>query len=485
MISSTLHRNSNASTHKEAAAQVAAVLERRISECGLAHTETVGSGFGGGGVAIYSATMNPQLQVPMKEDPLRELHYFHHSQVNALLLEGVSMTARDNLKSAGYQVSYCLEALSEDELCDGRLANVVVLGIRSKTKITENVLNAAPRLLAIGCFCIGTNQVDLNAAAKRGIAVFNSPYANSRSVAEMTLCNVISLARQLGDRNREMHEGVWNKVSARCYEIRGKTLGIIGYGHIGSQLSVLAEAMGMKVVFYDVLQLMPLGSAQQLTSLKEVLGAADFVTLHVPETPETKHMIGELELSYMKPEGYLINASRGSVVDVVALSQSLKSKRLAGAALDVFPIEPSCNGKSFSSPLLGVPNVILSPHIGGSTEEAQEGIGLEVSKALMLYLAEGCTQGSVTLPNLRLRPSSDPSTIRVSNVHRNVPGVLQKINKLLSNFNIERQSSEASGTIAYMMADVALDHGQLEIQLQAIQSGISGIEENVLSRVFY
>ncbi|ORZ31802.1 hypothetical protein BCR44DRAFT_1441660 [Catenaria anguillulae PL171] len=415
----------------------------------------------------------------------RQWHRFDQSQIKVLLLESVSPVAIQTLEAAGYQVESVKGALSEAELVE-RIQDVHVLGIRSKTKVTATVLAAARRLLVIGCFCIGTNQVDLAAASKRGVAVFNSPYANSRSVAEMTLANIINLSRQLGDRNNEMHKGEWNKVSKGCYEVRGKTLGIIGYGHIGSQLSVLAEALGIRVVYHDVIQIMPLGSARQLRSLDEVLGCADFVTLHVPETPDTKLMMGVKELAKMKKGSYLINASRGTVVDIDALAGALRAGHLAGCAVDVYPWEPATNGPLFESPLVGCPNTLLSPHIGGSTEEAQRAIGLEVSRALVSWVAEGVSFGSVNLPGLALKPLvPNPMTIRVTNIHRNVPGVLRKINLLLAEFNIERQSSDSNGEVAYLVADVTLDQGKLEDQLRTVHEGISKLEENIMVRVFY
>ncbi|KAI9217985.1 hypothetical protein BC828DRAFT_350909 [Blastocladiella britannica] len=416
----------------------------------------------------------------------RQWHRFDTTQVKCLLLENVHPVAVAALEAAGYQVETVKGAMSEETLL-ARIGDVSFLGIRSKTKVTARVLAAAPRLLAIGCFCIGTNQVDLEAASKRGVAVFNSPYANSRSVAELTIANIVNLSRQLGDRNKEMHAGNWNKVSAGCYEVRGKTLGIVGYGHIGSQLSVLSEALGIRVVYHDVLQIMPLGSARQLRSLDELLGCADFVTLHVPETVDTKNMITARELAAMKKGAYLINASRGTVVDIEALAAALRSGHIAGCAVDVYPVEPAANGVgSFQSALCGCPNTILSPHIGGSTEEAQRAIGLEVSRAVLAYVTEGASAGSVNLPNLSLKPLvANPMTIRLVNIHRNVPGVLRKINMLLSAFNIERQASDSNGEVAYMVADVTLDQGRLEDELRSIHEGISKLEENIMVRVFY
>ena len=310
-----------------------------------------------------------------------------------------------------------------------------VLGIRSKTRLTARVLREARNLIAVGCFCIGTNQVDLPFAAQRGIAVFNSPFSNSRSVAELVIAEIISLARQLGDRSLEMHAGTWNKVSTGCWEVRGKTLGIVGYGHIGSQLSVLAEAMGMSVCFFDVVNLMALGSARQVPSLEALLAEADFVTCHVPELPETKGLIGARQFEVMKKGSYLINASRGSVIDIPALIEASRSGKLAGAALDVYPSEPGGNGPFFDNELnkwgedlRGLKNVILTPHIGGSTEEAQSAIGTEVSDALMRYVNEGVTLGAVNMPEVALRSLTmeEPNNVRVIFIHQNVPGVLRK-----------------------------------------------------------
>ena len=327
-----------------------------------------------------------------------------------------------------------------------------MIGIRSKTKLNARVLREAKNLMVIGCFCIGTNQVDLQFAAQHGIAVFNSPFSNSRSVAELIIAEIIALARQLGDRSMELHQGTWNKVSAGCWEVRGKTLGgshllgrtitvtdeisgIIGYGHIGSQLSVLAEAMGLFVIYYDTVNLMALGSARQVPTLDILLSEADFVTCHVPELPETMNMIGADQLAKMKMGSYLINASRGSVIDIPALIEAMRSGRIAGAALDVYPSEPAGNGDFFmndlntwAEDLRSLKNIILTPHIGGSTEEAQSAIGVEVSDSLIRYVNEGITIGAVNMPEVTLRSltTDEPDNIRVIFIHRNVPGVLRK-----------------------------------------------------------
>ncbi|KAL8874535.1 MAG: hypothetical protein Q9174_000122 [Haloplaca sp. 1 TL-2023] len=364
----------------------------------------------------------------------KQLKPFATEDIKILLLENVNKTGRDTLAAQGYQVDFLKTSLPEDELIQ-RIRDVHVIGIRSKTQLTSRILREAKNLIVIGCFCIGTNQVDTQYAAKNGIAVFNSPFSNSRSVAELVIAEVIALARQLGDRSNELHNGTWNKVSNGCWEIRGKTLGIIGYGHIGSQLSVLAEAMGMTVIFYDAVNLMALGTAKQVPTLAALLGGADFVTCHVPELPETSNMIGPSEFEQMRNGSYLINASRGSVIDIPALIDAMRSGKLAGAALDVYPAEPGGNGDYFTNSLntwtedlRSLKNIILTPHIGGSTEEAQRAIGVEVSEALVRYVNEGATLGAVNMPevNLRSLTMDEANHVRVIYIHHNVPGVLRK-----------------------------------------------------------
>ena len=412
----------------------------------------------------------------------KHLRPFNTQEVKILLLENVSQVAVDNFRREGYQVEFHSKALPE-ELLKEKIAHAHAVGIRSKTHLTASVLECAKNLLAIGCFCIGTNQVDLDYAASRGIGVFNSPFSNSRSVAEMTIANIIFLARQMGDRNNEVHRGVWNKVSKACFEIRGKMLGIIGYGHIGSQLSVLAESMGMNVMFFDILQIMPLGCAEPKSSLSELLREADFVTLHVPSTPDTANMIGKEELALMKKGSYLINASRGNVVVIPDLVEALKSGHLAGCAVDVYPKEPHSNSTNFVTELQGCPNTILSPHIGGSTEEAQFAIGCEVSANLQKYINNGSTLGAVNFPECDLRmPSVTSKTARIVNLHNNVPGVLKQINKILSDFNIEKQICDSKGPIAYFMADIASENVE---DLRSIYSQIESIDDNILTRILY
>lgn len=373
----------------------------------------------------------------------------------------------------------------------GGIRDVHVIGIRSKTKLSAKVLKAAKNLIVVGCFCIGTNQVDLQYAASHGIAVFNSPFANSRSVAELVIGEIIALARQLGDRSNELHNGTWNKVSAKCWEIRGKTLGIIGYGHIGSQLSVLAEAMGMDVIYYDVLSLMGLGTAKQVPTLEALLNAADFVTCHVPELPETENLIGEEQFAQMKQGSYLLNNARGSVINIPALIDAMRSGKVAGAALDVYPNEPAANGdyfnndlNSFTEDLRGLKNLILTPHIGGSTEEAQRAIGVEVADALIRYVNLGVTLGSVNLPevNLRSLTMDEPNHARVIYIHHNVPGVLKRVNEILGDHNVDKQITDNKGDVAYLMADIS------DVKLsdiKEISDSLETLSSRIMTRILY
>lgn len=420
----------------------------------------------------------------------KQLKPFNTQDIKILLLENVNQSGRDLLTAQGYQVEALKSSLPEDQLIE-KIRDVHVIGIRSKTKLTAKVLREAKNLLVVGCFCIGTNQVDIEFAAHHGIAVFNSPFANSRSVAELVIAEIITLARQLGDRSNEMHAGTWNKVSAKCWEVRGKTLGIVGYGHIGSQLSVLAEAMGMSVIYYDVVNLMAMGTSHQVATLDQLLNEADFVTLHVPELPETKNMISAPQLAQMKDGAYLINASRGTVVDIPALINAMRSGKIAGAALDVYPNEPRANGDYFTSSLNGweddlrsVKNIILTPHIGGSTEEAQRAIGLEVGEALVRYINQGITLRSVNLPEVNLRSLTldEPDHARVIYIHKNVPGVLRKVNEILSAHNVDKQISDSRGDVAYLMADVS------DVQnndIKEIYDGLEALSSRILVRVLY
>ncbi|KAL7422708.1 D-3-phosphoglycerate dehydrogenase 2 [Cryptotrichosporon argae] len=413
-----------------------------------------------------------------------------HGQLKVLLLENINVDAAEALKRAGYEVDHFTKAFSEEELL-AKLPGYHAIGIRSKTKITAAVIDACPQLLAIGCFCIGTNQVDLVHAAKHGIAVFNSPFSNSRSVAELVIGEIIALSRQLLDRASEMRAGLWNKVSKGCWEIRGKTLGIVGYGHIGAQLSVLAESFGMSVIYYDVVPIMPLGTARQVDTLEDMLRAADFVTLHVPEIPDTIGMMGEAQFAAMKQGAFFINNARGKVVDLSALAAALESGHLAGAAVDVYPKEPGSNGPGFSDALgefiprlRKLPNLILTPHIGGSTEEAQRAIGSEVATALTRYLNYGTSLGAVNFPEVDLRAitADDERHIRVCHVHRNEPGVLRAINAILGSHNIEKQFSDSKGDIAYLMADIS---GVGQEEVKDIYEAIKGTRANILTRLLY
>ncbi|CAN5214922.1 phosphoglycerate dehydrogenase [soil metagenome] len=374
--------------------------------------------------------------------------------MNILFLENISNSAIKIFKDAGYPSIKIIErALSEDELIK-EIKNIHILGIRSKTQVTKKVLDAAQKLQAIGCFCIGVNQVDLHTATKKGIAVFNAPYSNTRSVAELVIASSIMLIRRIPDKNRSAHAGIWLKESKGSYELRGKTLGIIGYGNIGSQVSVLAESLGMKVIFYDVETKMPLGNAEAKSSLKVVLNNADIITLHVPELPTTKNLINKNTFGYCKPNAVLINYARGEVVDLNELRKCLLAGRLAGAAVDVFPIEPEKNGDMFSSPLQNVSNVILTPHVGGSTEEAQQNIGVDVSNKLFSFLEKGISNGSHTIPALSLPPQE--GTHRILHIHKNVPGVLSDINTTLSKnkINIVAQYLKTNEDIGYVVLDV-------------------------------
>ncbi|HCB39426.1 MAG TPA: phosphoglycerate dehydrogenase, partial [Gammaproteobacteria bacterium] len=356
------------------------------------------------------------------------------SKIRILLLEGVHQSAVENFERAGYtNIEYLKTSLPEDQL-KAKIADAHFVGIRSRTQLTEDVFAAAQKLIAVGCFCIGTNQVDLTAALIRGIPVFNAPFSNTRSVAELVLAEAILLLRGIPEKNAVCHRGGWQKTAANSFEIRGKTLGIIGYGNIGSQLSVIAENLGMKVKFYDVVTKLPLGNAVQVGTLDELLEQSDIVSLHVPETAATKYMFGQDQLAKMKPTSILINASRGTVVDIDALAQTLGEKKILGAAIDVFPVEPRGNDEEFVSPLREFDNVILTPHIGGSTLEAQVNIGAEVSEKFIKYSDNGSTISAVNFPEVAL-PVHD-NVHRILHIHENVPGVLSNINNLFSTNNI-------------------------------------------------
>lgn len=375
-------------------------------------------------------------------------------KIKILLLENISNAAAQNFTKQGYtQVERMGKALSEAELI-AAIKDVHILGIRSKTNITPKVLEAAKKLQAIGCFCIGVNQVALNAATDYGVAVFNAPYSNTRSVAELVIGAAILLIRKIPEKNKAAHDGIWLKESSGSYELRGKTLGIIGYGNIGSQVSVLAEALGMKVLFYDVETKLPLGNAVSNASLKVLLGKSDVVTLHVPDNSTTRNLINKGNIKHFKKGSILINYARGEVVDLDALAKALQSEQLKGAAIDVFPQEPEKNGDAFTTPLQNLPNVLLTPHIGGSTEEAQENIGDDVSNKLLQFLEKGISFGSHTIPALALPPQA--GSHRVLHIHKNVPGVLSHINSQLSGhkINIVGQYLKTNDKIGYVVVDV-------------------------------
>lgn len=400
-------------------------------------------------------------------------------KVRILFLENISDTAVRNFRQNGYtKVDKITRALTEAELIR-EIKDVHILGIRSKTKVTRNVLAAATKLQAIGCFCIGVNQVDLKAATMNGVTVFNAPYSNTRSVAELVIGLSIMLIRRIPDKNKAAHDGIWLKESKGSYELRGKTLGIIGYGNIGSQVSVLAEAMGMKVLFYDRETKLPLGNAEDARSLKELVSRADVITLHVPETSQTKNLINKNVLKHFKKGSILINYARGEVVDLDALRKCIIDEQIVGAAIDVFPWEPEKNGDRFESPLQDLPNVILTPHIGGSTEEAQQNIGEDVSAKLFNFLEKGITFGSHTVPALSLPPQEGGH--RILHIHKNVPGVLSEINTRLSkhNINILGQYLKTNEDIGYVVLDVDRKISSTAIQL------LKEVKETIKVRLLY
>lgn len=385
------------------------------------------------------------------------------SKIKFLLLEGVSQTAIDTLKAAGYSnIDFHKKALPEAELKDA-IRSAHFVGIRSRTQLTRDVFAAAEKLIAVGCFCIGTNQVDLRAATEHGVAVFNAPYSNTRSVAELVIAEAILLLRRIAEKNAAAHRGEWLKSADGAYEIRGKTLGIVGYGSIGMQLSVIAESLGMKVCFVDAITKLPLGNAVQKANLDELLACADIVSLHVPENKSTQMMIGARELGLVKKGGILINAARGTVVDIDALAAALGNGHLSGAAIDVFPVEPRSNDDEFISPLRKFDNVFLTPHIGGSTQEAQENIGLEVAEKLVRYSDTGATTTSVNFPEVAL--PSHPGKHRLLHVHHNVPGVMSAINKIFSenNINISGQYLQTVENVGYVVIDVDKECSELAL----------------------
>lgn len=401
------------------------------------------------------------------------------TKIKFLLLEGVHQSALNTLQTAGYtNIEYLKTSLPDQELKE-RIKDAHFIGIRSRTRLTADIFDAAEKLIAVGCFCIGTNQVDLQAATERGIAVFNAPYSNTRSVAELSLAETIMLMRGIPEKNAQCHRGGWKKSAENSYEIRGKKLGIVGYGSIGTQLSVMAEGMGMDVYFYDVVTKLPLGNARQVPSLQELLNIADVVSLHVPETDATKWMMGAEQFAQMKQGSILLNASRGTVVDIDALADALRNKKLLGAAIDVFPVEPRSNDEEFVTPLREFDNVILTPHVGGSTLEAQENIGIEVGDKLAQYSDNGTTTSSVNFPEVAL--PSNPDVHRILHIHQNVPGMLNAINQIFAenNINISGQYLQTVESIGYVVIDVSADASELALEK------IKEIEGTIRARVLY
>jgi len=399
---------------------------------------------------------------------------FPKEKLKILLLENIHPIAKKKLEEAGYSdVEILKTALPESELI-AALQTTKIVGIRSKTKITQNVIaQCKHNLLAVGCFCIGTNQVQLKEAAKAGVAVFNSPYSNTRSVAELVLAECVMLLRRIPEKNAAAHKGDWLKTTEGSYELRGKTLGIVGYGHIGSQVSVLAEAFGMKVLYYDVVPKLPLGNAVNAESLEKLLSQSDIVTLHVPEENSTKNMVDAKFISHMKENAIFLNLSRGTVVDIDALAKALTNKHLAGAAVDVYPLEPKGKGEKFKSTLQGLSNVILTPHIGGSTNEAQYNIGIDVATKIINYLDKGNTVGSHSIPALNL-PMQD-GTHRILHIHNNIPGVMSAINNAISstNTNILGQYLKTNESIGYAVIDIAqIDSSKTLEQMKKIEGTI-------------
>lgn len=399
-----------------------------------------------------------------------------------LLTENIHEIAKEKLTEEGFKVDLISHAPSEEEYIK-ILKNYDILGIRSKSEITKNIIQNNPHLMGIGAFCIGTNQVNLEAANHSGLPVFNAPHSNTRSVAELVIAEMVALSRQLGDRSSKAHLGDWAKSADGSREVRGKTLGIIGYGHIGSQVSILAESFGLKVLFYDVVKKLPLGNAQSKPILEDLLAESDFVSLHVPETPDTKNMIGSRQLAKMKRGSYLINASRGTVVDIEELVKALKENHLAGCAIDVFPEEPASNKDKFKSPLQGLKNVILTPHIGGSTEEAQYAIGLEVSESFRKFIRYGTTAGAVNFPNIDL--NAKENVTRILNVHLNEPGVLGELNGFISEAkaNIQAQYLSTDHKIGYLVTDLELDRSQMSAEQLAAK--FTSSKRNIKTRIVF
>ena len=401
------------------------------------------------------------------------------SKIKFLLLEGVHPSAVETLQQAGYRnIEQHKKALPPEELKEA-IAGAHFVGIRSRTQLTQDIFAAARKLVAVGCFCIGTNQVDLNAATRRGIAVFNAPFSNTRSVAELVIAEAILLLRGVAEKNAAAHRGQWQKTAVNAFEIRGKKLGIIGYGNIGMQLGVIAEGLGMQVQFYDVVNKLPLGNARQVPSLAHLLASSDVVSLHVPETSATHQLMGAEQLEQMKPGGILINASRGTVVDIDALAASLESGHLSGAGIDVFPVEPRSNDDEFLSPLRSFDNTFLTPHIGGSTVEAQENIGMEVAEKLARYSDNGTTTSSVNFPEVALPEHA--GSHRLLHIHHNVPGIMSAINNIFSenNLNVSAQFLQTTDAVGYVVIDVDAEYSDVAL------AKLAAIEGTIRSRVLF
>ena len=416
-------------------------------------------------------------RVVSKEESVRLS--LERNKLKVVLLEGIHPSAVEAFTADGYtQIETHPKALEGQALIDA-IADAHFVGLRSRTQLTAEVLEQAQKLVAVGAFCIGTNQIALDAAARRGVPVFNAPFSNTRSVAELVLAEIIMLMRGIPQKNALLHRGGWMKSAANSFEVRGKTLGIIGYGHIGTQLGLLAESLGMRVLFYDIETKLPLGNARQLSTLDELLAEADVVSLHVPETPDTKNMMGAEQIARMKKGSFLINASRGTVVDIDALAAALESKHILGAAIDVFPVEPKGNEGDFQSPLIRFENVLLTPHIGGSTGEAQESIGREVASKLIRYSNNGSTLSAVNFPEVSL--PAHPGLCRILHIHRNVPGMLTRINERLSNagINIASQYLQTNQHVGYVVVDV-----ENEGSAEALHE-ISDLEGTIRARVLY
>jgi D-3-phosphoglycerate dehydrogenase len=450
----------------------------QIREAGLAHrfyayTENVSRP----SVVAHADEVLPTFDEFLYQLKLPMTLSYPKNRIKVLLLENPDARAAELFSQEGYQVEQVKGALDEDELI-ARIEGVSILGIRSKTQVTAKVLAAANRLIAIGAFCIGTNQIDLPEAMRRGVAVFNAPFSNTRSVVELTLAELIVLARRIPEKNPKMHQGEWDKSASGSFEIRGKTLGIIGYGNIGAQLSVVAEAVGLKVVYYDMAEKLQLGNAVKVKSLDELLPLADIVTLHIDGRPENQDFFGAKEFALMKPGALFINNARGHVVDVQALAAALRSGQLGGAAIDVFPYEPKTNSESFESELRGLPNVLLTPHIGGSTAEAQRNIAEFVPERIMEYINSGNTQQSVNFPNIQL-PTQQAH--RLIHIHANVPGVLANINNVLAqhHVNILGQYLKTNELIGYVITDINRQYDQDVIQ------ALRAVEHTIKFRVLY